>query len=1076
VYVTRIRAVLAVLAAGLTAILLVAVGSAGAASNATGAARFEEFGDGSVGSVQWTPLGVSGAQQTLVVQLKDDPVALVQANQGRKLSPDEKKAVKDQLKGKQDALAGAISGLGGTVLADYQFAYNGIKVRIDPRKADDLAKLPGVVGVRTLQTMTRDNVRGVPLIGAPAVWDGLAGRHGEGVKIVVIDTGIDYTHANFGGPGTIAAYQAANAADTAPANPAWFGPAAPRVKGGTDLVGDAYNADGNAAAQVPHPDPNPLDCNGHGSHVAGTAGGSGVLANGSTYTGPYNASTISGNQWTVGPGVAPKADLYSVRVFGCAGSTNVTVDAIEWAVANDMDVINMSLGSPFGSKDDPSAVASTNAAKAGVIVVTSAGNNGPSQYITGSPGTAEGAIATAANDPWQATPGVRVVTAPGGLSLTAINSNGFNYTAPITGPLVILKDNPATTVDAPGLLGSANEALGCSPDAYTFNGVVPNGGQITVAQRGACARVAKAIFAQQAGARAAVMTNNAAGLPPFEGVITSNPDTGAPFTVTIPFVGIAGNQATPTTDSGRLLASPAGSTATLSPIDLANANYTGFASFSSGGGRTGDSALKPDITAPGVSIASTANGTGNGMAIISGTSMASPHTAGVAALVRQAHPSWSVSDVKAAIVNTGEPSLVGGATPLRVSRGGTGLVQPARAIATDVIAYSNGGSKFDVALSYGFEELKNDYSKSKAIKLDNLGSSPATFTIAAGLPQGNPHSVALSASSVTVPAGGSASVEVTVNVAAATVGRSNDGGLSYQEVAGLITFTPTAGSNNGVALRVPYYLVPRAQSDVSTAIQGKLSPGASVTAVVSNKAGAPVAGDGDFYAWGLEDKKDKGNAQNDVRAVGIQSFAAGTTAVPTRRVLIFAVNTFDRWSNASSNEFDIYVDVNGDGSDDYIVVGADQGAVQTGTSNGRMGAFVFSTRSAGAAINFLATDPTDSTTVLIPVFSTALCRANEPCLNSATAPGARIRYHAVSFDLIGSASPDEVDGNALYNPWNEAITTGGFADSVAPGSSANVPVSINATEWAVTPAKGLMVVTLDNKAGPDEAQLIDVKK
>ena len=199
---------------------------------------------------------------------------------------------------------------------------------------------------------------------------------------------------------------------------------AARVKGGIDLVGDTYNADPDDPAYqpVPHPDPNPLDCNGHGSHVAGTAAGSGVTAAGATYNGPYNATTITGNSWRIGPGVAPKADIYGVRVFGCEGSTDVTVDAIEWAVDNDMDVINMSLGSSFGTKDDPSAVASTNAAKAGVVVVTSAGNSGPSQYITGSPGTAEGAIATAAIDPTPEFPGATITTS-GGLSLPAVNAN-----------------------------------------------------------------------------------------------------------------------------------------------------------------------------------------------------------------------------------------------------------------------------------------------------------------------------------------------------------------------------------------------------------------------------------------------------------------------------------------------------------------------------------------------------------------------------------------------------------------------------------------------------------------------------
>jgi minor extracellular serine protease Vpr len=1001
------------------------------------------------------PIALSRQPVTVVVQLAGDPVAVQQGNAGRKLERGEREQIKAQLRGAQDSMHANIQGMGGTVLADYQAAYNGIKVRIARDKINQLAALPGVVAVRPVYPIKPSNVHGVPLIGTPAVWQSL-GIHGEGIKVGIIDTGIDYTHANFGGPGTVAAYNAAHAAETSPADPNLFGPMAPRVKGGIDLVGDSYNADPNSTSTtfpyqpVPHPDPNPLDCPaatsgtvGHGSHVAGTAAGSGVLSSGATYTGPYDATTISGNNWAVGPGVAPKADLYAIRVFGCEGSTDVVVDAIEWAVDNDMDVINMSLGSPFGSKDSADAVAATNAAKAGVVVVISAGNEGPNQYVVGSPGSAEGAITVAASDPTDRFSGALFTLNTGGTTLPVQDSNGASFAASYN--VVVLRNADGTV------------SLGCDPAEYVAAGV---SGKLVVMQRGTCARVARAVYAQKAGAAAAATIDTSTGYPPFEGPITSNPDTGEQYTVTIPFFGVRGLAATATSDGGRLAAA---TSLTAIAAQLPNPNFLGFASFSSGGPRTGDSGLKPDITAPGVSIVSTASGSGNGAESLSGTSMAAPHVTGVAALTRQAHPNWKVAAIKASIVNTGDPSQV---SAYRTSRGGTGLVQPGKSTVAQVVALSDDG-RFSSTLDFGFEEISRDFSDSKTVVLRNFGSTPATFNVSSTLPAGSPHSIGLSRSSVTVPARGSMEVNVTLTVPVATAGASNGSGLSFREVAGIIQFAPAnASTNGGATLRVPYYLVPRALSDVSTSIGNLHGPNPSTTAKITNRHGA-IPGDADFYAWGLEDRRDPGRVSNDVRAVGTQSFPWDATT----QLLVFAVNTFDRWSNASANEFDIYVDVDGDGVDDYVVVGADQGNITAGDPNGRLGVFVFSLRSGAGSLDFLATAPTDSSTALLPVLSSRLCLPNEPCLSAANP---RITYHAVAVDTI-NGGVDEVKGSARYNVWASAISQGGFA-TVAPGATdTSVGIAVNSAEWKLTPAKGLMIVTLDNKSGQNEAQLIPVK-
>src|SRR5262245_58323392 len=426
-----------------SAVALVFAGAAMALVAASGppARNFAEVSDGGTISTSFVPRSLSAEPVTVVVQLKDKSVAEAQADAGRKLTKPEKDQIKNQLKASQDGLKPHIQLAEGRVVAQFQSALNGIKVQIPMSKLSQLSSLPGVTALLPVHEDVPVNVTSVPYIGAPTVWSAPTNFRGEGIKIAVIDTGIDYTHANFGGPGTVAAYTAANATDTLPADPTLFGPNAPRVKGGFDLVGDDYNASATLPpeAHIPHPDPNPLDCGGHGSHTAGTAAGSGVTAAGATYTGPYDSSIYRSGAFRIGPGVAPKADIYSYRVFGCAGSTNVTVDAINMAFDDGVDVINMSLGSPFGTAGDASAVASTNVAQAGVIVVTSAGNNGPSQYITGSPGTGTGVISTAANDATGGqSPGAIMVISTDG-SITALNANGATFADGTVLPVAVLR-------------------------------------------------------------------------------------------------------------------------------------------------------------------------------------------------------------------------------------------------------------------------------------------------------------------------------------------------------------------------------------------------------------------------------------------------------------------------------------------------------------------------------------------------------------------------------------------------------------------------------------------------------------
>jgi subtilisin family serine protease len=838
--------------------------------------------------------------------------------------------------------------------------------------------------------------------------------------VAVIDTGVDYTHANFGGPGTVTAWKTAFAKSTGPADPTLFGPDAPKVKGGVDLVGDAYDA--TNPASVPVPDPNPLDCNGHGSHTSGTATGFGVSAAGTTFKGPYDAATPS-QSFVIGPGVAPLADLYAVRVFGCTGSSNVVVDGIEWAVAHNMQVISMSLGSDWGTEDDADAEASENAVNAGIVVAAASGNEGPAPYITSTPASGEKVISVAAIDSHDSFPGETLALTPSG-SITAIDANGIAAGNGTSLQVVVLKDTQGT--------GSGGVSLGCDPKEYTAAGVT---GKLVVTVRGTCARVARAIYGQQAGAAAVAMINNAAGYPPYEGPINSNPDTGMAYTVTIPFLGAQGP---PATDGITLAASTATS---FTATTIANPTFRHFASFSSAGPRTGDGHLKPDISAPGVSIFSTAMGTGNQGLFESGTSMATPHVAGSAALAVQAHPHWEADEVSAALVNTADASKLAGYS---ARLGGNGLVQPFAATQTSVIARTKNGAP---SLSFGVAELIRDFSGEKRIVVQNRDDEPASFAISVVKGSGATHTATVSPTSITLAAHERGEVEVNLAVPVATVGDSS----AFRQVQGRVVLTPTSG-NNRVTLSVPYYLVPRARSRV----EARLAESDDAPSVRLDNDSKSVPGTADFYAWGLRGHNDNLGSIG-LRAVGAQSFADPVLG----QILVFAVNTFGRTSNPATTIYDVLVDVNGDGKADYDIEAADLGSLTTGSPSGQLVVAVFNLATGSGALEFLATAPTDGTTVLMPLVAADI---------GITAANPRFSYIARTTDTL-TVKTDATTRAASFNAFHNSISTGAFV-TLAPGMKTSVPLTIDRTEFRKTPALGQMVVSLDNLAEENEEALL----
>jgi subtilisin family serine protease len=896
---------------------------------------------GSLGGIKG-PLGV-------VVELEDLPAALIYAQtagtQTSALTINQINVIQQKQAVFMEELQA--SGVQVTELFRTQKVYNGIWLRVDVDGLNKIASIPGVKALHPIIPKTIDNTTSVPLIGAPQVWGGLGNYQGTGIKIGIIDTGIDYIHFNFGGIGIYVGQdfttldEAVNAFPTA------------KVVGGWDFVGDAYNADPTSASYnpIPAPDPDPMDCYGHGSHVAGTAAGFGVNANGTTYvesgSDTYAAlkdlnSSAYIDKFHIGPGVAPKAELYSLRVFGCEGSTEVTEQAIEWAMdpnndgdlSDHLDVINMSLGSNFGSEYDTSAVASNNAAQAGVIVVASAGNGNDVYYITGSPAAANRAISVASSVDASAVVsafGVTATTAPSPLvpiglypaSLAVFGPQTYNQ----TGDLVYF-----STTD-----------LGCAAyPAGTFTG------KIALINRGTCNFVVKVKNAQNAGALGVLMINNSNAFP-----ITMG---GTDATITIPsmMTTLAVGTALKT-DMAAGMVSILLTTAYPDAIIMTDPTVVDtLSSFSSRGPARAGTLLKPDITTPGDTIFSTKSGSRNQGANFSGTSMASPHVAGVMALLKEMHPTWTVAELKALVMNTATHDLwtstahTSTFTPTRV---GVGRVDVANATLTSVIAYNTANPE-QVSLSFGEQAVLGMQSFVKSITIKNTGSASAEYNVAfSEYYQPNPGLTftLLNASDtaltnpVTIPAGGTLEIKVKVTADATLLTRARDDSVAttggrqrFSEGGGYVTLTSTAANP---ILRLPVHIAARPASSMDV-VESRIQLPVAATGTFSlTPTGTPVDTTDDVSLVSILELKSVD--PNEPSSSGINNdadlhYIGATSDYPfytfANSVMYFGIVTYDKWDTPNSVEFDVYIDVNEDGTDDYVVFNTNQGPF-TGTTD-----------------------------------------------------------------------------------------------------------------------------------------------
>ena len=776
---------------------------------------------------------------SVIVEFRDDPAAVYAAKakqQGAALSADQIRAYRDGLTSAQDQFLKALSSAGitvqlqsvnvkgfdgnvaGSVPLRYTLVYNGVTLTVPEAAVPAISNMAGVKQVHANGVQYPDLVKSLSYIRATQLYGKNPndftpfasfpdGDEGQGIYIAVIDTGIDWTHPMFGGD-----------------------PSPPRL--GISPNSASVPSNQKVVYSLPLADI-VTDGFGHGTHVASEAAGYLAVAPGSDGI-PGTADDVQIH------GVAPQAKLMSYKVCsdslstvgsltgaigGCFTSNIImaiedavspqTVDLQPKPIAN---VINMSLGGA-GGPDEPTAVASDNATLLGTSVIAAAGNSGPGEGTVGAPGAGRRVISPGAdNDPG---------TGNNTVDVTDGSRTGMNA-FPMSG--------------APGVSANITQNYvycGLGEKPTDFPAAVA--GRIALMQRGSTVSAGgtgtglfavKVNNAALAGAVAAVVFNNVDG--DLSGVTAEK--------ATIPALGLS-------KADGNFLQSiigsnPTGVSAKQVRINKATIFTPAMAAFSSRGPVKGFGQIKPDVSAPGVNILAAVppasviaalglGAQGANYAAISGTSMATPHTAGSVALIRQAHPDWTPDMVRTALINTATnlrdqnlgPKADGLSADSIIAQGG-GLIDVFHAANAKALmggVEDDGNGPFVLGShSYGEVPVVNNRvtsTQSVTVTIEDLSGQGGTYNLGVANNrdlQQNGISVTTSATSVSVPAGGSATFTVNAtfdgnlirdpNVAEAIV---NGNSVTFTSRPIEMQWYVTAQRADGAeSLRMPFYYKP----------------------------------------------------------------------------------------------------------------------------------------------------------------------------------------------------------------------------------------------------------------------------